>query len=358
MRLSALTAPFENVPTPTSTPTATVNPTAQVAIAPLAGARPIVDGKLDEWAGLSQTLLNRDNASHIIGSAPTAADLSAGLRAAWAPEALYFAAAITDDVLVGNNSTQIWGDDVIELAIRVPQTGQTHQFTLCVDGRQAENSTPISSLTAVTRTIPGGWAVEVAIPPTALGLSAFAADQEYPFTFALWDDDLRTYPGQTHMFWQSDTVNVYKPDWGALRLSGTVYDFPRTGTVTPTPTATATPSRTATPTETPTAPPTATRTPTPPETSTPTATATAQPPTGTPSPTVTMTPTTTATASAQPPTATPSPTLTPATGDIAGIVWLDANGNGQPDTGETGLAGIVITLRTRRPVQRRTNHAW
>jgi photosystem II stability/assembly factor-like uncharacterized protein len=344
MRLSALTVPFENVPTPTPTPTATVNPAAQVAIAPLAGARPVVDGKLDEWAGLSQTLLNRDNASHIIGSAPTAADLSAGLRAAWAPEALYFAAAITDDVLVGNNSTQVWGDDVIELAIRVPQTGQTHQFTLCVDGRQAENSAPISSLTAVTRTIPGGWAVEVAIPPMALGLSAFAADQEYPFTFALWDDDLRTYPGQTHMFWQSDTVNAYKPDWGALRLSGTVYDFPRTGTVTPTPTATATPSRTATPTETPPAPPTVTRTPTPPETSTPTATATAQPPTGTPSPTVTMTPTTTATASAQPPTATPSPTLTPASGDIAGIVWLDTNGNGQPDTGETGLAGIVITL--------------
>ena len=49
---------------------------------------------------------------------------------AWAPEALYFAANITDDVLVGNNSPQIWGDDVIELAIHIPQTNQTHQFTL------------------------------------------------------------------------------------------------------------------------------------------------------------------------------------------------------------------------------------
>ena len=117
-------------------------------------------------------------------------------------------------MLVGNNSTQIWGDDVIELSILVPGSSQPHLFTLCVDGRTTDNGIPISSLTVVTHTIPGGWAVEAAIPPAALGLSAFAADQQYPFTFALWDDDLRTYPGQTHMFWQGYTVNVYQPDWG------------------------------------------------------------------------------------------------------------------------------------------------
>ena len=61
--------------------------------------------------------------------------------------ALYFAAAIKDDVLVGNNSTQIWGDDVIELAIRVPADSQTHQFTLAVDGRKTDNGNPITSLT-------------------------------------------------------------------------------------------------------------------------------------------------------------------------------------------------------------------
>ena len=79
----------------------------------------------------------------------------------------------------------------------------------------------------MTHTIPGGWTFEAAIPPTVLGLSVFAADQQYPFTFALWDDDPRTYPGQTHLFWQSNTVNGYLPDWGMLELSGTVYDFSR-----------------------------------------------------------------------------------------------------------------------------------
>ncbi len=128
-------------------------------------ARPVVDGDLTEWAGLSQTLLNKDTASSITGEVPAFADLSAGLRSAWAPDALYFAAAITDDVLVGNNSTQIWGDDVIELSILVPGSSLPHLFTLCVDGRVTDYGIPISSLTVVTHTVPGGWAVEAAIRP-------------------------------------------------------------------------------------------------------------------------------------------------------------------------------------------------
>ena len=329
-------------PSGTVTPTGIGTPTATVTLTPKsigvvsAGLPPAVDGNLAEWAGLSQTLLNKDTASSITGVIPTLADLSAGLRTAWAPDALYFAAAIADDVLVGNNSTtQIWGDDVIELSILVPGSSQPHLFTLCVDGRVTDYGIPIASLTVVTHTIPGGWAVEAAIPPAALGLSAFAADQQYPFTFALWDDDLFTALGQTHMFWQSNTVNVGQPDWGMLQLSSTLYDFPQAGTTTPTPTrtpsstpsltplATATPTRTATPTvtasptvtATPTATPTSTATATPVSTSTPTytpsVTATS---TATRTPTATATATRTATTTATPsstPTHTPTVTSTP-----------------------------------------------
>ena len=319
-----------SVPTPTPTVTATVNPAAQVVVAPRAGVRPAVDGNLGEWAGLSQTLLNKDNASHITGVVPAFADLSAGLRTAWAPEALYFAAAIADDVLVGSNSTQIWGDDVIELAIRVPQTGQTHQFTIALDGRQADQGNPITTLTVVTHTIPGGWALEAAIPPAALGLSALAAEQQYPFTFALWDDDTRVYPGQTHMFWQGSSTTLYQPAWGALRLSGTVYDFPQTGTSTPTPTATSTPTITSTPT------PTATAT----STATVTSTATATPtPTASPTSTATSTQTPTPTV-----TATPTPTATPLGTDVRGVVWLDADGDALPEAGEPRLSGVTVKL--------------
>ena len=125
--------------------------------APRASARPTVDGNLVEWQALGQTPLNKDTAGTIVGQTPAYADLSAGLRTAWAPDRLYFAAGITDDVLVGNNSPQIWGDDVLELGIRVGST--THQFTLAVDGRTTDNGNPITGLTYVTRTVPAGWNV-------------------------------------------------------------------------------------------------------------------------------------------------------------------------------------------------------
>ncbi len=214
-------------PTPTGigspTPTATATPIPKNIGVLNAGLLPVIDGDLAEWGALTSTRLNAGAGYHnyVTGVMPTLADLSAELRSAWAPDMLYFAASVQDDVLVGNNSTQIWGDDVIELAIRVPQTSQTHQFILALDGRMIDNGIPISSLTVVTRTIPGGWALEAAIPPSALGLTSFAADQQYPFNFALWDDDLFTYPGQTHLFWQSTTTNTYKSDWGMLQLDST-----------------------------------------------------------------------------------------------------------------------------------------
>ena len=277
-------------------------PPGRSLAAPRAGAqRPVLDGNLAEWQPLSQTWLNQNTASSITGLLPSSADLSAGLRVAWAPDRLYFAASIADDVLVGNDSPQIWGDDVLELGIRVGST--THQFTLAVDGRQADRGSPISSLTVMTHTVAGGWTLEVGVPVAALGLTTLAAGQSYPFTFGLWDDDLFTYPGQTHMIWQGASTSTYAADWGTLALSGTVYDFPQPATPTPTATATAT----ATPTET----PTATTSPTPTATPTPTDTPTATP-TATPTDTPTATPTATTAPSATP-TATETPRYQPLT---------------------------------------------
>jgi len=321
-------------PTPTATPTATSTPKPGVIDARQAGARPTIDGYLWEWGALPATHLDRANASSITGSEtnPTPADLSADLRSAWRPGVLYFAAAVTDDVLVGNNSAKAWNDDAVELSIHVPTTGKTHQFTIGLDGRQYENGNAISSLSVVTRTVPGGWTLETVIPAWVLGLDALVAGQEYPFTFALWDDDTRGFPAQTHMIWQGTDTNTYQPAWGTLRLSSTVYDFPIGLTQTPTATATAS----ATPSRTPTATPTATLTATPTQTPT-------QTPTAMPSPTPTSTSTETATPTAS---ATPSPTLTPtpATGDIAGTVWHDVDGDGAWDADEPGLVGVTINL--------------
>lgn len=110
--------------------------------------------------------------------------------------------------------------------------------------------------------MPGGWTLEIAVPVAALGLTKLQAGQSYPFTFGLWDDDLFTYPGQTHRIWQGASTSTYAADWGALRLSSTVYDFQQPPTATPTATSTPTSTPTEMPTATPTPSPTPTATPT------------------------------------------------------------------------------------------------
>ncbi len=277
-----------------------------ILTAPNAGTRPTIDGYLWEWGALPATHLDRANASSITGSEinPSPADLSADLRSAWRPGVLYVAAAVTDDVLVGNQSAKAWNDDAIELSLHVPATGKTHQFTIGVDGRQYDNGLAISSLTVVTRTVPGGWTLEPVIPAWVLGLDALAAGQEYSFTFGLWDDDTFGFPAQTHMLWRGTEASVYRPAWGTLSLSSTVYNFPTGATQTPT----ATPTQTRTPTATPT--PTRTQTPSTTPTSTPTHTPTStNTPAETPTAAVSRTPT--VTPGAQPPTGTPTVTLTP-----------------------------------------------
>jgi hypothetical protein len=336
-------------------------------LAPRATNGPTVNGDLGEWFWLAKTDLDTSTASSVTGSQPNPAlsDLSARLGAAWAADRVYFSVTVQDDVLVGGVGTQLRDSDSIEFGISVPAKSQTHQFTVAIDGRQSHlvNGTPIvMAMTVATRTIPGGWALEAALPATALGLTTLAAAQQYPFTFGLWDNDRLVAPGQTHMLWMSDATDVLKPDWGVLALDSTTYDFARS-TPTPTPTQTATPTASATPTRTATASRTATATPTPSPTATRTATATAtatSTSTATPSPTASATATTSATP-IEPPSATATPTAsatptptqtpTPSTAELRGTVWLDSNGNGLRDAGEPGIGGVEIRLLQGSPLK-------
>ena len=277
---------------------------------------PSINGDLNEWFWMDATYLDRDTASSLAGveTAPNPADLSARLRAAWAADRVYFGVSLQDERLMGGVGA-LRDSDSIEFGIHVPGKGQTHQFTVALDGRQTHlvNGTPVvTAMTVATRTIPGGWTLEAAIPATALGLTTLANGQQYPFTFGLWDNDRLTAPGQTHMLWMSDASDALKPDWGVLALDSTPYDFGRS---TPTPTPTATATATATTTATPTA------------TRTPTATASATP-SPTASPTATATPT---------PTPTPTPTTRPKGLSVRGYVRLD-------DASGPGLAGVTIEI--------------
>ncbi len=270
-----------------------------------AGTLPVIDGDLSEWAGLAATYLDQYNASHLDGYPPfpTPADLSASVRLAWTPDTIYVSAVITDDVLIGWNGLPVYWDDILELGF---YSNATHNLSFCVDGRQTLDGYA-SSATFVARMRPGGWQLEAAIPTALLGFSSLYPNQQTPFTFALWDNDQNNNSyGQHHMFWQSDDVNTFKADWGALYLHNVIFNFPQ-ATITPTAT------------------PTATRT------STPTATATR-----------TFTPTATATRTSTP-TATSTPT--PSTGVVQGTAFDDRNGSGFMDSGEPGLPGAVLALK-------------
>jgi hypothetical protein len=295
--------------------------------APAASPRPQIDGDLGEWTGLNGTTLSAADASHAEGSqpAPAADDLSGALRMAYTADTLYLAAEITDDAIIGGDSADPREDDALELGLRTP-AGELHRIVLAADGRRTMDGAAAPSVVAVTRTVPGAWTLEVAIPAAALGLSPLAAGQQISFTFALDDDDVgQGSPPQTRLFWLGSSTAADAADWGVLRLADWTLPFPIiTPTAVPISTPGPSPTPTASITPTPSITPTASRTPTP----TPTVTRT---PTRTPTPTVTRTPTRTSTPTPQRP-------------GIGGVAWFDADGDGRHDPNEPGLAGVRITI--------------
>lgn len=240
-----------------------------------------INGILSDWEGLQATAVDRTNASFIGGSEtnPTPTDLSADLRAAWDGGALYFGVNIWDDVLTSNDS--------LELAILTAGGTSLHQFTIGLDGRTTDLGNPITGLKMATRAMPGGWTVEVGIPAAKLNQGVLTADEEFPFTFAIWDDDLGAASGQTHLFWQSAATDTYQNDWGRLYLSAGGWTGGEPG------------------------------------------------PSPSPTPAPTLTPT-------QVPTSTPTPTPDPTAGTIVGTVWHDLDGDGRRAAGEAGLSGVRV----------------
>ena len=289
--------------------------------APAAGPRPQIDGDLGEWSGLNGTTLSAADASHAEGSqpAPPAADLSGALRMAYTADTLYLAAAITDDAIIGGDSADPRDDDALELGMRAP-AGELHRVVLAADGRRTVDGAAAPAIAAITRTVPGGWALEAAIPAAVLSLPPLATGQQISFTFALDDDDVgQGNPVQTRLFWMGSSTANGAADWGVLQLADWTLPFP---VITPTPPPTITPGPSPTPTASITPTPSVTPTPT----RTPTATRTA-----TLTPTVTRTP-------------APTPTPTPQRPGIGGVAWFDADGDGRRDGGEPGLAGVRITI--------------
>lgn len=261
---------------------------------------PTLDGWVGEWDDVSSYFLNKSMAETVDREIPNSDDLQVTLKATWRPDYLYLAGPVKDDILIGNDGDPSlpWQSDEIEIGIETAVG--THQFTVAIDGRQADQGNLISGLGFYTKTVAGGWNYEIAIPASAVGLSEFKAGQTFGFTFGAWDDDVRGGTvGASHLIRRGTSTYARTSSvtgWGDLTLLSEDQVFPAaTSTPTATPTATAT--------------------------STPTAT-----PTFTPSPTAT-------------PTATP-----PTTGLIRGQVWNDLDGDGEVGESEPGIFGVEVSL--------------
>ncbi|MDH7485670.1 MAG: sugar-binding protein, partial [Anaerolineae bacterium] len=266
-------------PTPTATPTATptVVPPPRTAVSQRFSMTPDIDGDLSEWNALPGVVLDAITADTVRREVPDTEDASAILRSGWNEGFLYFAIEISDDVLVAD-SADIWRDDGIELGIdglydHIGWRADDHQFTLNLDGRSTDFGKATTAVTAFTRTVSGGWALEVAITAQGLGAGPLTAGKVMGFTFGLHDDD-DGGDWESYLIWEGDSTNNSSAEYGRLLLKGEAVTPTATPTATPTPTRT--PTATPTLTRTPTATPTPTRTPTP--TATPTATPTVVPP--------------------------------------------------------------------------------
>lgn len=206
-----------------------------------ARALPAIDGSVAEWYALAPTDLTKDTASSIVKEVPSYTDLTVQMRTAWNGEALYFAADIRDDVVIQYDSAKSWDDDQLEIGIYVPTLGVSHQFTVAADGRISDQGAPASFPNSI-RLTPNGWSVELVIPRSLLDGYILYAGEQFPITFAYWDDDIGGgSSGQTHIFWAGTSSYNYQPgNWGTLALGSTPFDFP---IVTPVPsTATSTPT--------------------------------------------------------------------------------------------------------------------
>jgi len=155
---------------------------------------PIIDGHITEWPGIPSIELNRNTAYSFWGRIDSLQDLSAVIRCGWDESYVYFAIEVTDDVVIGNDSTDVWRDDGVELGFdglhdQYAWGWDDHQYTIVVDGRVTDRGVPATGLQVGIQQVLGGYNMEVAIPVTALSPGVPISGTVMGFTVGLHDDD-------------------------------------------------------------------------------------------------------------------------------------------------------------------------
>ena len=245
-------------PTPTPTPTATSGistPVNHALHAIWASAPIVVDGNLDEWTWPS-TPLNANTADFVAQRViPSLQDCSGQLWTAWDGNWLYFAVHVNDDVLIGNDSNDVWRDDSVELAIDGAHDYRgyqpdDHQLNMAIDGRIfdfGDPNRPLNSVRTAWKLHPGsGYDLEVAVPASLFPAGTFSEGHVLGFTWGIHDDD-DGGDWDSYLIWAGDRTTSPEASWGTITLDPAPPGIP-TNTPLPTQVPTITPTPTSTPT--------------------------------------------------------------------------------------------------------------
>jgi len=183
-------------------------------------APPIIDGKLSDWPAAESVGLDRYSAYTFVGRIDDTTDLSSLIRSGWDEQSVYFAIQVTDDVVIGADSTDVWRDDGVELGLDglnddYPWGSDDHQYTIVVDGRLADRGTATSDITAAIFEYEGGYDIEVSIPMSKLRSGSPVSGTMMGFTIGIHDDDDGD-SWDAYLIWQGPNTSGSPEQFGEL----------------------------------------------------------------------------------------------------------------------------------------------
>lgn len=184
---------------------------------------PDLDGDLTEWATAPAAALTAATATTVYGDLPQpATDASAALWMTWDAAYLYVAVQVVDDVPALDEHDR-WRSDGIELALdgdwdQVGPGGPAdHALDLGLDGCVRDFGTPLTGSVVVTQPLPGGYAIEAAIPVTVVFAQPPSPDAVAGFTWALRDND-DGGDWDSWLIWAGDETLTHYDRFGELYL--------------------------------------------------------------------------------------------------------------------------------------------
>lgn len=139
--------------------------TAETYEAPKASAPPIIDGDLDDWAGVPEMILGGDTWEANGGTWDNDADLSMTLMIMWDVDNLYVASLVSDEahINVQTDAGSIWNGDGVQYMVdptgnRTDTTDVVYEFGYSLAG--ANSDTPMSNRWMQNASAPAGFESE------------------------------------------------------------------------------------------------------------------------------------------------------------------------------------------------------